>query len=144
MNMTALRRLAVTVSRSVAPLGNAQGPLSVAALANANVAAGTDVFGVAQLPCANLKPDGVTVRADGFVIGKGPIHLLTVLDDFGDGTPGIPNGALTAIDQDAGTPKVPAAGKVTYAADAYSVFHTMALTTVIPRAGGGGDLVSCP
>ncbi|MBL8606126.1 MAG: hypothetical protein JNL38_02350 [Myxococcales bacterium] len=143
MTLTALRRLQVTVARSVLPVGNGQGPLAVTALSQQNIAAGNDVFGVSSTECANLSAPGTSAKTTGFVVGKGAYFLLPVLDDFGAGG-FIPQGSLTALDQSGATPKIPAANKVTYASDAYVVTAGVTLTTSVPRVGGPPDGVTCP
>ncbi len=143
MPLTALRRLQVTVSRAVAPIGNAQGPLSVAALSQQNVGPGNDVFGLASAECGNLAAPGSLAKTNGFVVGKGAYFLLPILDDFGAGG-FVPPGALTSLDQSGATPKIPAANKLTYASDAYVVTAAVSLTTAVPRVGGPPDGVTCP
>lgn len=143
MPLTALRRLVVTVTRTVTPIGNAQGPLSVAVVDKDTVGASADAFGLATSDCANLAASGASVKVPGFVVGKGPYFLLPVLDDYGVGTP-LPAGALTSLDTSGATPKIPAANKVTFAADAYGVTHTVSLTTAVPRVGGPPDGLTCP
>lgn len=143
MPLTALRRLVVTVTRVVAPVGNAQGPLSIAVVDKDTVGASADLFGAATSDCANLSAPGASVKVPGFVVGKGPYFLLPVLDDYGVGTP-LPAGGLTSLDTSGATPKVPAANKVTFAADAYGVAHSVSLTTAVPRAAGPPDALTCP
>lgn len=141
--MTALRRLAITVGRTVAPIGNAQGPLAITALKTDTIIGITDFFGTANKPCANLQSAGSTVLATGFVIGPGPYYLVPELDDFG-GSTGLSAGSLTALDLTGGSPKIPATSKLTYANDAYIATHTLSLTTAIPRANGPADTTTCP
>jgi hypothetical protein len=144
--MIAVRRLTVTVTRTVAPIGNAQGPLSITAFGSDIPGANPDIYGTGSLPCGNVAAPGASAVVTAYVIGPGPYWLLPLLDDFGvgPGGSGLPAGALTSIDFTGATPKLPAASKTSYPMDAYTATQTISLTSAIPRPTGPADAVACP
>ncbi len=143
--MVAARRLTVTVTRAIAPIGNAQGPVSVTVFGSDIPGANPDIYGAGALPCANLAAPGSSAVVTAYVIGPGPYWLLPLLDDFGvAGGAGLPAGALTAIDFTGPTAKLPASSRTSYAMDAYSATQTLSLTSLIPRPTGPADALTCP
>lgn len=144
LDLVALRKLTVTVSRdpNVQPAGNGQGPVSAVAVNTSTLSdAGTYLFGAATNPCG--KVDGAnTATAVGFVFGKGPYYTVAVLDDFGVDA-SFPPGGMYSLAIDGGTVFVPPADQLSYAANAYQVTQSVALTLGTPW-DGGPDPVTCP
>jgi hypothetical protein len=145
INLTALRALAVTLTRSATPVGNAQGPATVIVTPGPTPTDASAFFGIAQAPCANLAAADAAVAANGFVFGPGPYYSVGVLDDFGaDASPGLGPGALTSLSYVDGSLTSPPSAQLQYAAGAYVVQQTLDLDLVIPLADAGVDPVSCP
>jgi hypothetical protein len=144
MQLSALRELVVTMTRSVPAAGNGEGPATFVATTGQDLANDLPLFGAGQSPCARV--DGTNqAQVRGFVIGAGPYSVVGVLDDFGtgDGGAGLPPGALTSLQPANGTFVIPAADQLTYDPTAYRVAQTLALDAVLPGAPAT-DGVSCP
>jgi hypothetical protein len=143
ITLTALRRLHVVITRSVTPVGNAQGPASVVAIADNAPHAGTKVYGIGSNPCAKLTGN-LSAEVNGFVFGQGPYWGVAVVDDFGVGGGGLPPGSMTSLAFADGGISSPPGTQLTYAANAYLVTQTLDLDLALPRVDGGADTVSCP
>lgn len=147
MPLSALRKLSVEVSRSANPAtgGDAQGPLTVIALASQTIDLSNNndnrIFGLGDLACANVSGSN-KVTVEGVVFGNGPYWLTGVLDDFGQGG-FAPPGSLASVEFSASGLKVPDQNELSYPADAYVVNHSITLNVVAPGATGT-DSVSCP
>lgn len=142
IDLTALRRLHVTLTRSATPVGNAQGPATVVATPDRVPVMGTKLFGAGTNPCAKMT--GMqTAEVNGFVYGKGPYYATAILDDFGGGGTRLAPGALTSLVLDGGLVNPPSS-QLAYAANAYVVTHTLDLDLAVPNPDGGPDNVSCP
>jgi hypothetical protein len=145
INLTALRALGVTLTRSVAPIGNGQGPATVIVTPTAMPTDASALFGLATAPCANLAAADATATANGFVFGSGPYYAVGVLDDFtADAAPALPPGALTSLSLVDGSVTSPPSARLQYAAGAYSVQQALDLDLVVPLPDAGVDPVSCP
>ena len=140
--LTALRALTVTLTRSVTPLGNGQGPVEVVVTDDPIPTDASALFGAATASCANLA-DAAAVAANGFVLGAGPYDTLAVLDDFGLDA-GLAPGALTSLVPTDGGYVNPASARLAYPASAYVVTKTLDLDTVVAYPDAGVDPVSCP
>lgn len=140
--LSALRKLTVTVSRTANPAqgGNAQGPLTVVAVASQTIDQNAQVFGLGELACANVSGTK-KATVEGAVVGPGPYWVTGILDDFNKGGQ-MPAGGLVSMDF-AGGIKIPAKNKLTYAADAYTASIGIDLNMAIP-GNTGTDGVSCP
>lgn len=146
IDLFALRKLTLTVTRdpSVIPAGNGQGPLTTVAVNTPVLSsdAGTYLYGVGQLPCADVSGDAAAT-VPGWVLGNGPYWIAATLDDFGVGG-NFPAGGLFSV-FDGGGATVPAIDELTYDAGAYQVTGLATLTYVNPWDGGAdADTVSCP
>jgi hypothetical protein len=145
LNLMALRQMNVTLNRTVAPAGNAEGPATVVATTTQVPASDSPFFGIATSSCARV--DGAnTALTTGFVIGKGPYYVVGLLDDFGTADAGVSlaPGALTSlVVVDGGALQIPSADEMTYPSTAYQVSQTISLDLVIPGAPNK-DNVSCP
>jgi hypothetical protein len=144
MKLSALRQLVVTMTRTVPPAGNGEGPATFVATTVQGPASGSPLFGVGQNPCARV--DGTNVAlVSGFVIGTGPYYVAGVLDDFGTGDGGVdlPPGSLVSLQLANGGLQIPAADQLTYPATAYQITQTIALDLVMPGAPAT-DPVSVP
>jgi hypothetical protein len=144
MTLSALRELVVTMTRTVAPAGNGEGPATFVATTDQVPASGSPLFGAGQSTCARV--DGTNMaQVSGFVIGTGPYYVAGILDDFGlaDGGIALPPGALVSLQQTNGTLQIPAADQLTYPPTAYRVTQTVALDLVLPGAPAT-DGVTCP
>jgi hypothetical protein len=145
INLTALRALGITLTRSVAPIGNGQGPATVILTPSSTPGDASAFFGIATNPCANLAASDASVTATGFVLGAGPYYAVGVLDDFtADGSPGLPPGALTSLSYVDGSLTSPSSAQVQYAAGDYAVRQVLDLDLVVPLPDAGVDPVSCP
>ena len=142
IDLTALRRLHVTLTRSATPIGNAMGPASVVATPDLVPVAGSKLFGVGANPCAKVN-GALTAEVNGFVLGKGPYYALAQLDDFGTGGFFAP-GSLISLEIADGGVRNPASSQLTYAANAYVVAHTVDLDLTVPKPDAGVDTVVCP
>ena len=88
----------MTLTRSVAPAGNGQGPATVVVTAESVPTDASTLLGAASVPCANLAAADASVTAHGFVLGAGPYYALGVLDDFApEGGSILPPGAITSL-----------------------------------------------
>jgi hypothetical protein len=143
INLTALRGLGVALTRSVAPVGNGQGPATVVLSADLAPVDGGPLFGFASAACANLGAADASAPATGFVLGAGPYYAIGVLDDFGDGG-GLPPGALTSLELLDGSITSPASARLQYAASAYVVQRALDLELAVPAPDAGPDPVTCP
>jgi len=148
VGLVALRDLVTSVSLApgVVPTGNAQGPVTVAVVETPGDG-GTSLFGAGSLPCGNVSPgadsgsNGATVP--GFVIGPGPYQLVASLDEYGTGALFPPGGLVSFTVNDAGALVAPATDTLVYAAQAYQVSGSVALTLQLPW-DGGPDAMTCP
>jgi hypothetical protein len=142
IDLTALRLLRVTLTRSATPIGNAQGPANFAVISDQIPGSGTKAFGLGNSACG--KVDGTnTAEVNGFVIGKGPYYVFAQVDDFGIGG-FLPSGALASLEIVDGGLQNPASSQITYAANAYSITKTIDLDITVPRPDAGTDNVVCP
>jgi hypothetical protein len=146
VDLMALRQLTLTVSRdpSVTPAGNGQGPLQAIAVNTTILSdAGTYLFGVGQLACADVSGDA-EATVPGWVVGNGPYWIAATLDDFGVGG-SFPAGGLFSLEIEAGVPFIPSIDEISYDASAYQVTGSATLTYLNPvDAGPDADTVSCP
>jgi hypothetical protein len=146
VELRAMRQLTLTVTRdpSLTPPGNGQGPLTAIAVNTSVIAdAGTYLFGLGQLPCANVSGDAAAT-VPGWVVGDGPYWVAVTLDDFGVGGT-FPAGGLFSLMIDAGVPFIPSIDEITYGPTAYQVTGSAKLTYLNPLDGGpDADSVSCP
>jgi hypothetical protein len=146
VDLVALRQLTLKVSLdpSVTPAGNGQGPLTAIAVNTQILSdAGTYLYGVGQLPCANVSGDAAAI-VPGWVVGRGPYWVAATLDDF-DAGGSFPAGGLFSLAIDAGVPFIPSIDEITYDASAYQVSGAATLTYLNPWDGGAdADSVSCP
>jgi hypothetical protein len=143
IDLVALRRLSVTLSRTATPIGNAMGPAAIAAMPDQVPAKGEPIFGFGTNPCASVA-GASTATVEGFVYGKGPYFVLAQVDDFADGGL-LPPGALTSLALgDAGGVVNPPSSQITYDPKAYGIDHAVTLDLVIPRPDAGPDTVACP
>jgi hypothetical protein len=145
IGLTALRAFSVTLTRSAAPTGNAQGPAFVVVTPDELPGDASALFGIATAPCANLAAADAAAAVNGFVLGPGPYYSAAVLDDFAnDASLSLPPGALTSLAfVDGGLTNSPAA-RLQYAASAYAVVQTLDLDLGLPFPDAGADLVTCP
>ncbi len=151
LDLTALRGIGVTLTRSVTPLGNGQGPGTVIFTPSALPNDASTFFGVASNPCVNLAADDASALVTGFVLGSGPYYAFGVLDDFvADAALALPPGALTSLAQVDGSIVNPSSSQVQYAPGAYVVTKILDLDLVVPFPDGGpdggadADPVTCP
>jgi hypothetical protein len=146
IDLIALRQLTLTVSlgANVTPAGNGQGPLTAIAVNTTILSdAGTYLYGLGQLPCANVSGDA-QATVPGWVVGHGPYWIAATLDDFDAGS-SFPAGGLFSLELDAGVPFIPSIDEIAYDASAYRVTGSATLTYVNPWDGGAdADTVSCP
>jgi hypothetical protein len=143
INLTALRALGVTLTRSATPIGNAQGPATVIVTQTPTPMDASTFFGIATAPCANLA-DAAAV-ANGFVFGSGPYYAVGFLDDFSaDAASLLSPGSLTSLSYVDGALTSPPSAQLQYAAAAYVVQQTLDLDLVIPLPDAGPDPVTCP
>jgi hypothetical protein len=160
MPMLAMRRFSSNVVLALqqpdgaaeTPIGNGQGPLSIAVLEQAAVA-NAQFFGGMQYPCVDVShaidlPHAVPVTGFFYVENAGDTYFGALLDDFGLLSPTVPTppGALISL---APGQVVPPMQKVTVAPDQYSVGTSqlpfIALTTVVPfTTTPPTDTISCP
>jgi len=156
MPMLAMRRFSSDVVLALqqpdgaaeTPIGNGQGPLSVAVLEQAAVA-NAQFFGGVQTACTDMTKGPVPVTGFFYVENNtGDTYFGALLDDFGLLSPTVttPPGALISL---APGQVIPPMQKVTVAADQYSVGPSqlpfIALTTVIPfTTTPPTDTISCP
>jgi len=145
LSLAALRKLTVEVSRSANPAqgGNAQGPLTVIALASQNLDPQQmpNIFGLGELPCADVS-GSKKATVEGVVFGKGPYWVTGLLNDF-NGAGQAPPGSLVSAQISGLSLKVPDSNKLDYAADAYTVSHSISLNFAVPGQTGP-DNASCP
>jgi len=145
IQLTALRALGVTLTRSAAPIGNAQGPAIVAVTSDSTPSDASALFGAATNPCANLAAADASAIANGFVFGSGPYYALGVLDDFQvDASLSLPPGALSSLAMVDGAVVSPPSARFQYAPGAYVVQKTLDLGFVVPMPAAAADPVSCP
>jgi hypothetical protein len=145
INLTALRALGVTLTRSVAPIGNGQGPATVIVTPSSTPTDASTFFGVATAPCANLAGADATATANGFVFGSGPYYAVGILDDFtADAASALEPGALTSLSYVDGSIVSPPSAQLQYAPGAYVVQKALDLDLAIPLPDAGADPVSCP
>jgi hypothetical protein len=145
IDLTALRALGVTLTRSVPPVGNAQGPAVVVVTADSTPSDASALFGAANAPCANLAATDAAAVANGFVFGLGPYYAFGVLDDFAaDASLSLPPGALSSVAMIDGAIASPPSARLQYAPGAYVVQKTLDLDHVVPMPDAGVDPVSCP
>jgi len=147
IDLIALRKLTLVVTRdpSVIPAGNGQGPLTAVAVNTPVLSsdAGTYLYGVGQLPCADVSGDAAAT-VPGWVLGNGPYWIAATLDDFGVGG-NFPAGGLFSLVLDGGVATVPSIDELSYEAGAYWVNGSTTLTYLNPWDGGAdADTVSCP
>jgi hypothetical protein len=147
IDLVALRKLTLTVTRdpSLAPAGNGEGPLTAVAVNTPALSndAGTYLYGVGQLACANVSGDA-SASVPGWVYGHGPYWVAATLDDFGVGG-NFPAGGLFSLAIDGGVATVPSIDELSYEAGAYWVNGSATLTYLNPWDGGAdADTVSCP
>lgn len=144
LDLMALRKLMVTVTRSATPAagGDAQGPLTVAALGAQEISEDAKVFGFGEKGCADLSASK-TALVEGVVVGKGPYWVTGVLDDFGVGG-AVPAGGLTSASMAGIQFKVPDQNQLVYPADAYAISLSIDLNQPILLGSPGADSVSCP
>lgn len=132
--LTALRRLTVTVTASVAPLGDGEGGLSVVAsrLEGLPPRVPTDGYGID--PCVDMTRGPQTVEVG--LIGSGSFFVTAFFDDLGIETPGeMPPGTLLSVgDFDPGTARG-TYDQVTLADDQYAAELSVDLGTVIDLRG---------
>jgi hypothetical protein len=140
--LTALRRLHVTLTRSVTPVGNAQGPARVIATPDQVPTMGSKIFGAGTSPCANVS-NNRSAEVNGLVFGNGPYYGIAVLDDYATGG-NLPAGSLTTLAFADGGISNPPGTQITYAANAYLVSKTLDLTLAVPKPDAGADNVTCP
>ena len=125
--LVATRRLEVTLSVDVKPLGDGEGPLLVTALRTATPASDTPYFGIAGAAC--IKADN-PLSVTGYVIGSGLFYVGALLNDLGaSGT--FPPGSLISIDTSGGGSGALSA-KVTVNPQEYSVAVKVPLNALIP------------
>lgn len=145
IDLTALRGLGVTLTRSAAPVGNGEGPAAVIVTPSPTPGDGGTLFGFATAPCANLAAADASAAARGFVFGAGPYYAVGLLDDFSaDASPGLSPGAMTSLALVDGSLTSPASAQLQYAAGSYVVQKTLDLDFVVPAPEAGPDPVSCP
>jgi hypothetical protein len=148
IDLTALRALGMTLTRSAAPAGNGQGPATVIVSPSPTPGDASTFFGLATNPCANLAAADAAVIANGFVLGPGPYYAVGVLDDFAaDAGFGLAPGSMTSLAFLDGSLTSPPAAQLQYAAGAYAVNQALDLDLTIPWPDGGpdgADPVSCP
>ena len=95
LDLTALRRLSVTISSTATPIGNGMGAASVLVVPDVSPSATSKIFGSGASACAKVN-GGATSVVGGFVMGKGPYYTVAQLDDFGAGGV-LPPGALSSL-----------------------------------------------
>jgi hypothetical protein len=145
IELTALRALGVTLTRSVTPIGNAEGPAVVVVTADSTPNDASALFGAATGPCANLAAADASAAANGFVFGTGPYYAVGVLDDFeADASVSLPPGALSSLAMIDGSLASPPSARLEYAPRAYVVQKTLDLDLSMPMPDAGADPVSCP
>ena len=144
LDLVALREMTITMTRTVTPAGNGEGPATVVATPDQVPTSTSTLFGLATSPCARVDGSN-SAQLTGFVIGKGPYYVVGQLDDFGlgDGGVSLPPGALDSLELAGAGYEIPAADQMTYAPTAYQVSHTIALDMLVPGAPET-DTVSCP
>jgi hypothetical protein len=142
IDLHALRRLHVTLTRSATAIGNAQGEATVVATPDQVPGTTSKIYGLGKNACAKMTGN-LSAEVNGFVIGKGPYYAVAALDDFGIGG-SVPPGSLVSLEYVDGGIRNPASTLMTYAANAYQVSHQVDLDLAIPYADAGADPVSCP
>ena len=142
VDLVALRKWNVTVTRSATPVGNAMGVANVLAMTDKVPTSTSSLFGVATNQCANVSGNKKAL-ANGFVIGKGPYYAVALLDDYGTGSFLAP-GSLTSLEVADGGLQNPAAAQMVYPATAYLIARTVDLGLVVPKPSPGVDSVACP
>jgi hypothetical protein len=145
IELTALRALGVTLTRSVTPIGNAQGSAVVVVTPDPTPNDASALFGAATAPCANLAAADASAAANGFVFGAGPYYAVGVLDDFeADASISLPPGALTSLAMIDGSLASPPSTRLEYAPRAYVIQKTIDLDLSVPMPDAGTDPVTCP
>jgi hypothetical protein len=148
LDLTALRSLGVTLTRSATPTGNGQGPATVIVSPSQTPGDASTFFGLATSPCANLAAADASVVANGFVLGAGPYYAVGVLDDYAaDSGLDLAPGSLTSLAFVDGSLTSPPSAELQYAAGAYAVTQALDLDLTVPFPDGGtdaSDTVSCP
>jgi len=143
VDLIALRKWNVTVTRSATPIGNAMGKVDVLAMTDPVPSSASALYGVASNPCANVSGAKKAV-AGGFVLGKGPYYAVALLDDFGGGGFLAP-GSLTSLEvKDGGGLENPPSALMTYPATAYLIARTVDLDLTVPKPNPSVDTVVCP
>jgi hypothetical protein len=132
LDLTALRKLEVTVKLKATPVGDGEGPLAISALHTETPVAGSAVFGYGTQTCAQLQNQDVTIA--GFVIGSGTFYVAALLNDLG-GDGALPPGSISALDvsQD----PVRLTSKVTVGPEEYGATANVNLTYVAPLGDAG-------
>ena len=145
IDLKALRKFTVAVSRnaSLTPLGDGQGSLAAVASSNHTLNGNGKgvVMGLAQSDCKDLS-GSTPVEVKGLVVGPGPYWLASVLNDFG-AAGDVPAGALISIDIPGGVTTIPDANMITYPANAYQVQASIDLIAAMPVGDAGPDNLSC-
>jgi hypothetical protein len=145
IDLTALRALGVTLTRSAAPIGNGQGPAIVVVTPDSTPSDASALFGAATSPCANLAMADASAVANGFVFGSGPYYAVGVLDDFDeDASVSLPPGALSSLSLVDGAVTAPPSTLLQYGPRDYVVQKTIDLDLAVPAPDAGADPVSCP
>ncbi len=142
IDLSALRRLHITITRSATPVGNAMGPASVVAVPDQMPGMNTKILGLAFNPCANVSGTRAA-EVNGFVLGKGPYYAFAQLDDY-DAGGFLRPGTLTSVVAIDGGIQNPAGSQLNYAANAYVVSQTVDLVTAVPKPDAGTDTIVCP
>lgn len=94
--LRALRRLSVTVTTSVTPLGDGEGALSVVASPIAALPPNVPTFGYGIDPCVDVTRGPQTVEM--ILLGSGKFYVTGYFDDLGIQTPGaVPPGTLLSL-----------------------------------------------
>jgi hypothetical protein len=129
--LVAMRRVAVTVTSSVTPLGDGEGSLSVTFSRVAALPPAAATYGYGIEPCVDLKRGPATI--DVAVVGSGEFYVAGFFDDLGIQTPGrTPPGTLLSVrdpDVVAGTGEF---DRTTLAPAQYSGEITIDLGYVVP------------
>lgn len=139
ITLTALRRVRVTVTRSVAPIGDGQGSLSVTASRDALLPPRAATFGYGIDPCVDLARGDPVV--DIGVVGAGSFWIAAFFDDLGLQTPGaMPPGTMVSVRNVNLTTGEGTFDRLVLAPSQYSAAITVDLGYVLPLPRGSGPL----
>ncbi|HVU02345.1 MAG TPA: hypothetical protein VHE30_11365 [Polyangiaceae bacterium] len=134
LSLTALRLLHVTVHLAATPVGDGQGPLTVAAVGGAEPSKKPPLYGFGARACVDLAARDVNVN--GIVFGEGNVWVTGILNDLG--LPGdLPTGSAASLEQQGATIVIPT--KVNLGRE-YAIQTSIDLGFTVPWPADGGAI----